>query len=85
MRLEARKSQAKPVGAGYSYQGFLVAGSIVAVSKPLGYAGQGEEGVVVEVSDDGDGEVYRIQFAHGEEWFDAVRFGLHLVETGKSK
>jgi hypothetical protein len=84
-RLEVRKSQVKPAGTGYSYQGFLVVGSVVVVSNPLGYANQGDEGVVVEVSDDGSGEIYRIQFAGGEEWFDAKRFELHLFETGKTK
>jgi hypothetical protein len=69
---------------GYSYQGFLVPGSVVSVVQAIGIlADNQDEGVVVEVRDNGHGERYRIAFLGGEMWFDEGTFSKYLADIGK--
>jgi len=79
-----RKRKIKKLGPGYSYHGALIPGAVVIVVKDLGeMAAEGDEGVVVEVRDDGTAETYLIRFPGGEDWFTEEYVERHLVDVGR--
>lgn len=79
-----RKRKVLKLGPGYSYHGALIPGAVVIVVKELGeMATEGDEGVVVEVRDDGTAESYLIRFARGEDWFTVEYVEEYLVDVGR--
>lgn len=88
-QVRARRARTRKQAAGQElaainpYRGYLVAGSVLVVTRALGYAEIGVEGVVLALRETSGREEYLIRFPGGEEWFDAVHIEAHLAETGR--
>ena len=80
-RLATRSVSPMP---GYRYRGYLVPGAVVTVATAFGsVAEEGQRGIVFQVNQRDDEEVYGVVFENGEhDWFAPAAVDCYLVATG---